>query len=332
MSQEKKIAVIIPYFGQWPGWIDYFLHSCIANPTIDWIFPTDCQEPFIKGVNLKFLPFSLQEFNELSSRKLGLDIRIKHPYKICDLKPAYGEIFKEHLKDFDFWGYGDLDLVYGNIREFITDKYLDEYDIISNHPEFITGHFCLIRNTDEICELFRAGDAYKAAFTAKNYTGFDEQLKKSGINPNPKFLGYEQNFDRKAHLLRYRFRKKMREIIPKGDPNQEKKIGTGNLDDFTSIARNAEHLGKIKIRYAKTFESDLMLAKSGEKNWEVSWREGNLSNRDGKSLLYFHFILSKNKKSFKMGDYHAELSKFRISPKGINLREINTPPEGKIEL
>jgi len=32
-----------------------------------------------------------------------------------------------------FWGYCDIDLIFGNIRAFMTDELLNEYDIIKSH-------------------------------------------------------------------------------------------------------------------------------------------------------------------------------------------------------
>ncbi|WP_420882928.1 DUF6625 family protein [Zooshikella ganghwensis] len=38
----KTIAIIIPYFGQWPEWIDLYIESCKHNPSIDWLLFSDC--------------------------------------------------------------------------------------------------------------------------------------------------------------------------------------------------------------------------------------------------------------------------------------------------
>ena len=47
--------------------------------------------------------------------------------------------------EYDFWGYCDIDLIFGNIRKFITDDILDKYDKILSR-----GHFTLFRNKDSI--------------------------------------------------------------------------------------------------------------------------------------------------------------------------------------
>jgi hypothetical protein len=317
MNSRYNIAIIIPYFGKWPAWIDYFLHSCRFNPSIDWIFPTDCQSPAIKADNLKFIPYSLQEFTQTAGYKLGLDLDIQHPYKICDFKPAYGEIFSDLLRDYDFWGYGDLDIVYGKVREFFPDPVLERFDVFSNHNDFITGHLCLLRNKPEINRLFRTGDFFRYAFSNPFYTGFDERLKKYKINPEPGFLERDQKMDRLGHQVRYWIMQPLKRLIPssifRGAGHKPRSQGK----DFSSIVRECAQNGKLRVFYSKTFESDLMLSKQGIRNWEVTWEDGWLKNKEGQSLLYFHFILSKTHSKFMIGPYDPEMDTFRINAEGI---------------
>ena len=72
MSSLKKICIIIPYFGKWPAWMNYFLLSCKYNTTIDWLFFTDCESPLIKANNLFFYYMSLKDFNQTASSKLAV--------------------------------------------------------------------------------------------------------------------------------------------------------------------------------------------------------------------------------------------------------------------
>ena len=55
-------------------------------------------------------------------------ITLHTPYKLCDYKPAYGEIFAPELSGYDFWGYGDMDLVFGDLRAYFTEDKLRKYD------------------------------------------------------------------------------------------------------------------------------------------------------------------------------------------------------------
>ncbi|MEG3438361.1 DUF6625 family protein [Pannus brasiliensis CCIBt3594] len=172
-----KIAIVVPYFGIWPVWFPAFLHSCRYNSDIDWIFFTDCEKVPYRGNNVKFISFTLKDFCDLASRELEFPVHFSKAYKICEFKPALGLIFQEYLTDYDFWGHGDIDIVFGNIRKFITNDILDEHDMITslsaNKPR-LSGHFTLYKNTSKINKLFQKHPMYQVQFQEEKYTGFDE--------------------------------------------------------------------------------------------------------------------------------------------------------------
>lgn len=87
---------------------------------------------------------SFDECRKLVDDKMGMEVALHNPYKFCDLKPCYGVIFADRLKEYDYWAFGDIDLIYGNIRRFFTNEILDRYTYISGF-----GHLTLVRNTDE---------------------------------------------------------------------------------------------------------------------------------------------------------------------------------------
>ena len=100
----KSICLIDVYFGKLPMWINLFLETCKANPTIDWVIFIDDDVPKNKVKNVKFIKSSLKEMNKFMSKRLNLNITVKNPYKYCDIRPAFGYIFQEKLKNYDFWG------------------------------------------------------------------------------------------------------------------------------------------------------------------------------------------------------------------------------------
>ena len=55
----------------------------------------------------------------------------KHPYTLVEYKPAYGHIFADYLKPYTHWGYGDLDMVFGDIPSWVSDSELDDWDIVT---------------------------------------------------------------------------------------------------------------------------------------------------------------------------------------------------------
>ena len=134
--------MLICYYGKLPWYFNYFVHSCRYNPTVDFYIVTDdnsYNKPLPANVKLILKP--LEELKQLINAKMGFDTNIKNAYKLCDFKPAYGHIFSELLGSYDVWGHCDIDLVFGNIRGFMTDDILDEYDIISSRPDWIPGCF-----------------------------------------------------------------------------------------------------------------------------------------------------------------------------------------------
>jgi hypothetical protein len=171
----KKIAVITCYFGTLPWYFEYFLHSCGFNPTIDFFIFTNSNQKFInKPENVFFKRSSLKEIEDLLSNKLGFRANIPYPYKLCDVKPAYGFLFSRLLRKYDFWGHGDIDVVYGNIRRFMTKEILNEFDVISSRHDYITGTFALFKNNSKINTLFMQSKDYKRVFTNEKHFCFDE--------------------------------------------------------------------------------------------------------------------------------------------------------------
>jgi len=170
----KKIGMVYSYMGKWPNYLRLFLESCKYNPSVDFLIFTDCGEPGEHSENVKIIPMNLSEFNALASLKLGMDIKIKTPYKLCDFKPCYGVVFEDYIQKYEYWGYGDIDVIFGNIRKFITDDLLNNYDIITSGKGFLFGHFTLMRNSPEMKRLFENSIDYKKVFQEENHFGFDE--------------------------------------------------------------------------------------------------------------------------------------------------------------
>ena len=168
------VAFIIAYQGDYPWYFPYFLHSCRYNPTIDFLIFTDNKEKLELPPNVKIIPYSLEQFKAEASKALGFEIAIESGYKLCDFKPAYGFIFSDYIKNYDFWGYCDIDIIFGNIRAFMTDELLNEYDIISARPDYLSGYFALYRNNPFMRELFKQSKDYRKVFTEFRNFIFDE--------------------------------------------------------------------------------------------------------------------------------------------------------------
>ena len=136
-----KKLLITPYFGPFPEWMDKYLEHIkhVNQYGYDWLITTD-EEDFSRRVQevLGFVP----------------TIRPGTPL-IHNYRTAYGLLYADKLKDYDFWGITDFDCVYGKIDNFITDSMLEKLDIHSNHHNYICGPWTLFRNIDKVNNLFR---------------------------------------------------------------------------------------------------------------------------------------------------------------------------------
>jgi hypothetical protein len=119
---------------------------------------------------------SFEEIQEKVQSNFDFPIELASPYKLCDYRPTYGEVFEDDIEGYDFWGYCDVDLIFGNIRKFITD------DILLNHDRILAlGHFSLFRNSEGINRIYRDSIGtdvpYKRIYASPKHFGFDEHGK-----------------------------------------------------------------------------------------------------------------------------------------------------------
>lgn len=169
-----KVCVVIPYFGRWPQLLPLFLESCRRNPKLDVLIVTDNDPPEGAPDNVRFITTGFGKIRDRFSRSLGFGVALPNPYKLCDFKPAYGFLFQEELRGYDFWGHGDLDLVYSDLSEILDPDFLTRYDVISFREEWIWGPFTLYRNVPEINELFRNSPDHEMVLRSNRHLAFDE--------------------------------------------------------------------------------------------------------------------------------------------------------------
>jgi len=170
-----RIVILLPYFGKFPSYIHFFFRTCAYNKDITFLVFTDNDSSEYKNItNIKFIPATLAEFNALASTKLGAEVNITNAYKLCDFKPMYGLIFEDYLKEYDFWGYCDTDIILGDLKNILTSEVLEKYDIISSHPQYMAGPFSLYKNAREVNTLFFKSKDWKEVVLVKNYISFDE--------------------------------------------------------------------------------------------------------------------------------------------------------------
>lgn len=166
--------MLCPYFGRWPAWINFFVESCKWNPDVRWRIYTDCGEPENKADNIDFLPISFDDYKALVRERLNVAFDPIAPYKLCDIKPTLGVVHEQEIVGYPFFGYGDIDVIYGDISRFYGKKKLANLDVVSTHPERLSGHFAVLRNTSALRRAFERIPEYRAMLETPHLTGMDE--------------------------------------------------------------------------------------------------------------------------------------------------------------
>lgn len=175
----KKVALIVVWYGKFPNYFDFWLESAKKNSNYDFLVFTDnIYEKSITS-NIFFFNIAQLDMQKYISERLGFNINISKPYKLCDFKPCYGYIFNKYLTAYDYWGHIDIDVIYGNLDKFLR-KVIEE----NEYDKILTfGHFVLYKNKVEINKrfIYRFNNKidYKKILLSNFSYGFDEDNRYS---------------------------------------------------------------------------------------------------------------------------------------------------------
>lgn len=276
----KKKALVVTYFGELPFWFSGFQQSCKYNPEITWIIFTDSFSLKENLENLIFINLSIDQFSEIASQKIGIKINLlkDNLYKICDFKPAFGLIYEDYLKEYDFWGHCDLDIIWGRIDRFLNEELFERYDIITSRFRRISGHFCLYRNTADINNIFlNAPGVATLLQDFKRYQKLDEEIFSQHLNvlTNTSWFSMVKRFVKKE------------------------KIPSIYWDRILTTSGKKQR--ELIMDNSKSFK----------------WSNGMVYDAEGKELMYIHFHILKNISNFIEFNIHDYEKEIFISPAGI---------------
>lgn len=154
--------LIVPWFGAPPPWFAQWrinTNRALKEHGYDILFDQN-----------------LTEFKKRVKRRLGVDAPIvPGEGKVHDYRCTLAALYPEAIDGYDFWGHTDLDMVYGHVHSWITDEFLSELDIHSNHVDYISGPWTLYRNTPVVNELFLAHRDWRGHLTNPDVTGWVEK-------------------------------------------------------------------------------------------------------------------------------------------------------------
>ena len=208
MQIMYKCALIICWIGKLPKYFPIFIKTCELNPEFEFFLFTDDNITVQLPPNVKYFPFTMEEFKHRIYKIHLKDFSIKRAYRICDFRPMFGELFADELNGYTHWGYCDMDLIFGHISDFVTEN------LLKHQAVFNGGHFTLIQNNSKLNNLYKCeGALFPYYYVAKTdgIFAFDETTGIQRIAKN-------QNIDAvygipyieteiKYHQLRSRFSK-----------------------------------------------------------------------------------------------------------------------------
>ena len=169
-------VLICPYFGELPSWYEHWLANTerMRNFGYDFLFDTD-----------------EQDFRKRVWRKLGIECPpMNGTGRVWNFRPAFGMLYEDEIKEFDFWGHTDFDCVYGRVEDWVTANFLDGLDVHSNHDDYICGPWTLYRNTPVVNTMFQAtgewkermeGDDWSHGWAEKGFTQIVDNFHAEGL-------------------------------------------------------------------------------------------------------------------------------------------------------
>lgn len=172
----QRILFIACWMGSLPPIFMLFLETCRRNTGVHWLIVTDQDIPADVPPNVRFLRMTFGALQERFGSVLGEAIRLANPYKICDCKPLYGAAFRDALCGYTHWGVCDVDVLWGDIRSFLTDDLLRCYDIVSTGTGWISGACSVFRHTETLLHLWQDIPRYRELLADSAYRSADEWI------------------------------------------------------------------------------------------------------------------------------------------------------------
>lgn len=272
--------------------------------------------------NIRHRHFTLREFNQLSSEKLGFRVDVVAPRKLCDFKPAYGLIFKEYLGDCDYWGYGDLDLLIGDLDSHLGPPLRTGCDVLSLYRDFLSGPLCIYRNTEDTLNLFREVAGYREILQSPFHFAVDE----NNIRRMPKLREFSSPASR-LHYIREVW-KNRRELLlrPAGFRYhyqwflKRRVCSRHPPHDMTDVVAGLTGQGKLAALYRELLYSGRSFRRAGIRNWTLEWRKGELKLLGTNTgIPAFHFIGLKKGLNYRGSPEEGVPDTFRLDLDGFHL-------------
>jgi hypothetical protein len=115
--------------------------------------------------------------------RVGAEHLRLNPDKIKDFKPVIGHVFEDYLKQYTHWAFGDVDVVYGDLRRFLSPPILSHSiltfrcdDLCASMTKTLfAGQLTIFANDAWARTLYRAAPTWQRVSASDKYMFFDER-------------------------------------------------------------------------------------------------------------------------------------------------------------
>lgn len=154
-----RVKIISLWVGALPPWTSKFLERIKANSDV---------------IDFELIQLSVAAIRVICEQRTGYVCGKTTGYAMCDLRPAFGDMFASRFRKYEFFGWCDLDVCFGHLSSFLDNETLDAYDVISGASYCVDGPFTIIRNRAAFVDLYRCEEFQQVA-SSPTYHNFDEK-------------------------------------------------------------------------------------------------------------------------------------------------------------
>lgn len=264
-----KKTFIITQFGTPHAWTQEFIDNVQHLEKDGWYWKVFTPNKLESKGNVEIVPMTTDQFNDLCEQKLGVRPNLYMTEKgvpsvhMTDFYTAGGVLFDDYLKDSDYWGIANIDMVFGNLSKFLPDSELEKYDVWTDDPKSFNGIFSLFRN------------GYTANGLFKRVKHWDSKLE---IAPCPKCTGTGGN-----HTLWGTDEYDMTEVLRVANI----KIGRPKYYPLHSHDRLEQHVPEVKLELKEDGSLYELFKDINGPQWI------HAHPYIGHEIPYFHFLKTK---------------------------------------
>ena len=172
---KTRLVLILPYYGRLPPYFNAWMSS-VCGKCFDVLFVSNLKvASFLPNFHQVFM--DLSDLEKLAREKMGVDVNIRTPARLCDFKPMYGHIFEDYIRQYKYWAFGDCDLVYGNLmNRYVCDIVARKFDAASCRKCWSSGSFFMMKNDVRMRMFYTRCSNWRAVAesTDVSFVNFDE--------------------------------------------------------------------------------------------------------------------------------------------------------------